>query len=373
MSQAELLAALPAGARRHLDPASPLPMRMMAARGLAPLPPVEMLIVVAGLSLDADQTIAAAAREGLAKLPDKILLPALEQALPPAALVALAPALAGRAEAQQKLVLNRATPDEAIALVAVEAAGPVAEIIAENQERCLRSEAIVRAIAKNPNLLRSSLDRLFDFLVRSGVILGDMEEFAEAISRLSPSEMLDAAHQVVLPAELADYVDMDEEEHTAPRSPAADGGADEQGEEEAPERMSAFQLVASLSVSQKVAAALRGNKELRTLLVRDSNRVVASAAIRSPRVTEQEIVTAAQSRSVADEVIRIIANSKDMVRSYGVKKALVNNPKTPLPVAMRFLSLLRAADLKAVAKSKNVNTAVANQAKRLVAAKGDKG
>ena len=70
-----------------------------------------------------------------------------------------------------------------------------------------------------------------------------------------------------------------------------------------------------------------------------------------------------------DEVVRVIASSKEMTRSYGVKTALVNNPKTPLQVAMRFLTLLRHNDVRAVAKSKNVSSALANQARRLVATK----
>lgn len=97
--------------------------------------------------------------------------------------------------------------------------------------------------------------------------------------------------------------------------------------------------------------------------------MVATSAIRSPRITEQEVVAAAQSRSVSDEVIRIIGSSKDMTRSYMVKVALVNNPKTPLTVAMRYLPLLRSTDLRNVAKSKGVTSAVANQAKRLMLAK----
>jgi hypothetical protein len=133
--------------------------------------------------------------------------------------------------------------------------------------------------------------------------------------------------------------------------------------------MSAYQLVSTLNISQKVALALKGNKEVRTLLVRDSNRVVAGAAIRSPRITEEEVSKAASNRSVSDEVIRVIAQSKDLCRSYSVKLALVGNPKTPIPVAMRFLSLLRESDIKGIAKSKNVSSAVAAQAKRLMATK----
>jgi hypothetical protein len=365
MSQDEFLAALPEGSRRHLDASSPLPMRMMAAKGMAPLPPVDMAIVVAGLSLDADEKIAASARETLGKLPEKILGPALDAALPPVVLAAIGPALAGRDELLEKLVLNRSTPDATVATVVETASAGIAEIVAGNQERCLRSEEIVRAVAKNPNLMKSSHDRLFDFLVRAGVIIDGMNEFAEAMGRLSPTEMKEAAGKIELPPDIAGAFNLDADDEEAP----AKRGTPEEEAEEEQERMSVLQLVNSLNVAQKVALALRGNREARTLLVRDSNRVVAAAAIRSPRLTEPEVISAAQSRQVSDEVIRIIANTKDMVRSYGVKLALVNNPKTPQGTAMRFLVLLRASDLKAVAKSKNVPSAICQQAKKLLSKK----
>lgn len=363
MSLDEFLAALPESSRRHLDASSPLPMRMMAAKGMAPLPPVDMAIVVAGLTLDADENIAASAAGTLGKLPEKILSPALEGALPPSVLAILGPALVGRDELLEKLVLNRSTPDATVAVVVASASSTVAEIVAGNQERCLRSEEIVRSVSKNPNILRSSLDRLFDFLVRAGVILDGMSEFADAMGRLSPTEMREAATKIELPPEVASAFNLDDDDEV-PGKPTP-----EKHTEEDQKRIGTMQLVASLNVAQKVALALRGNREARSLLVRDSNRVVAAAAIRSPRLTEPEVVAAAQSRQVSDEVIRIIANTKDMVRSYGVKLALVNNPKTPQGVATRFLVLLRASDLRAVAKSKNVPTAVSALAKKHLAKK----
>ena len=97
--------------------------------------------------------------------------------------------------------------------------------------------------------------------------------------------------------------------------------------------------------------------------------MVAAAAVRNPRLSEAEVLSAAQNRSLCDEVIRIIANNREMVRPYTVKLALVYNPKTPLAVAMRFLNLLRGADVRMVAKSKGVPQALAKQAQRLASKK----
>jgi hypothetical protein len=188
MSLSELMAALPENARQHVDVASPLPMRMMASKGMAPLPPAQMVIAVCALSYDNDEKIAASAKQTLGKLPPKILGIALDGDLPPAALATLGLELLGRPDLLGKLVLNKGTPDATIAEIAAAAPPEVAEMIAGNQERLLRSEAIVRAIAKNRSVLKSSLDRLFDFLVRSGVILADMPQFAEALTRLSSDD-----------------------------------------------------------------------------------------------------------------------------------------------------------------------------------------
>ncbi|MBN1961738.1 MAG: hypothetical protein JW841_12410 [Deltaproteobacteria bacterium] len=379
VSIAELKASLAEPHKKHLDPNSPGPARMMAAKGIAPLPPREMVIVLCGLSLDENNEIANAAKISIGKLPEKIINTALDASLPSSALTILISLLNERYELIEKLVLLKDTPDSAIAAIAASVPEHIAEIIANNQERAQRSDAIVRAIKQNPNLLRSSRDRLFDFLVRAGVIYEDMPEFAEAMARLSPKEMLEVADKVELPPMATELIqdNADSEERAKVVADILDSKEtinnqtdEEKGsDEETQKRMPMLKYIGSLGMSQRVALAIKGNKEARTILLRDMNRVVASAAIRNPRITEQEVVSASQSRQICDEVIRIISASKELSRPYGVKVALVNNPKTPLPTAMRMITLLREADVRALAKSKNVSTAVANQARRLLAQK----
>ena len=94
--------------------------------------------------------------------------------------------------------------------------------------------------------------------------------------------------------------------------------------------------------------------------MRDTNRMVALAAITSPAITEQEVITAAQSRTVHADVVAHIARDKknNWIRNYQVRNALVSNPKTPLPDAMRLLPLLNPRDIKMLAKSKNIPAGV---------------
>ncbi len=384
MSQADIAAELAPAHRKALDAASPMPARMMAARGMAPLPPREMVLVLAGLALDADAALADAARASLVKLPDKIYDTALSGVLPPAALTPIALALTGRDGPLEKLVLARTTPDAVVAQVATLASEKLAEIIANDQERLLRSHAVVGALRGNTSLLRSSLDRVFDFLVRAGVIYDDFPEAGEALARLSSTDFEQAAAKIELPPEVRQLLEVGpaaapppaDEPPSAPEDTAGQPDAMEDAleanipQEEKEKRVPMLKLVGQLNIAQKVALAMRGNKEARTLLVRDSNRLVAVAAIRSPRITEGEVKSVANSRTVHDDVIRIIGNSRELSRSYGVKLALAGNPKTPLPMAMKLMPLLRDADIKIMAKSKNVSAAISTQARRMLQVRG---
>jgi len=315
-----------------------------------------MVVVLSGLCLDENEQLALNAKTSIEKLPEPIIGPVLDLELPPVVLSIITPLLTPRPDLLEKVLLNRATPDDAIASVASDVSERLAEIIIANQERCLRSKSIVGAIRRNGALPRASLDRLFDFLVRSGIIYEEMAEFSQAIARLSPSDMDSMAGQVELPEIVGEFV-----------GPEASDGVDRL---EDPGREPMMKLISQLTAAQKVALAIRGNREARNILIRDSNRIVATAAIRNPRITDAEVLAAAQNRTMSDEVIRLIAMNKEMIRAYPVKLALVQNPKTPLATAMRFLGILRVSDLKNVAKSKGVPQALANQAKRLSAKKG---
>jgi hypothetical protein len=131
-----------------------------------------------------------------------------------------------------------------------------------------------------------------------------------------------------------------------------------------------FALVQKMNVMQKIKLARMGNKEARGLLIRDRNKIVASAAIRSPKITGQEVEGFAKARNVSDEVLRIIASNRDWTRAYNVKLALATNPKCPVPTAMKFVTHLQERELRSIMKSKDVPTPIATQARRLLQQRG---
>ena len=122
----------------------------------------------------------------------------------------------------------------------------------------------------------------------------------------------------------------------------------------------------TMTVSEKIKLALRGNRDARMLLIRDANKLIRRFVLQNPRIGDEEIIALAKNRSADDELLRIIGDSRDWTKNYQVRLGLVTNPKTPLVYALRFLSGLVDRDIRMLAKSKNVSATVSAQAKRIV-------
>lgn len=128
--------------------------------------------------------------------------------------------------------------------------------------------------------------------------------------------------------------------------------------------------IQAMGVGQRIKLALKGNRDARMILIRDSSRMVQRFVLLNPRITEEEVVALAKNRSIDRELLDQICRRKEWMANYQIKLALATNPKTPLAVAMRLVPTLLPRDLRALAKSKNVPSAVNGMAKRLVIERG---
>ncbi len=152
--------------------------------------------------------------------------------------------------------------------------------------------------------------------------------------------------------------------------PAAGSFQQEESKDEGEiEAKSLFQRVQRMTVSEKIQFALRAGKDARSLLLKDPNRQVYLAVLSGPKITEDEILTIAQSRNVSDEILRAIGKNKEWIKNYSILLALVSNPKTPVGISMTFLPAVRHKDLALLAKNRNLPEAVRSGANRLVIAK----
>jgi len=254
----------------------------------------------------------------------------------------------------EMLVLNASTPDEAVADMAATCSAKLVEIVGQNQLRLLRHEDIIRKLCSNPNASQALIDSVCDFAVRSGLMLADVPQMQAARVRLFGPQAAEAPPDPGPTAEqvLQDFKEDVQDENAAPM---------EEGK-----KQNLTQRIMKMSIAEKIKLATLGNKEARTLLLRDSNKLVCTAVIRSPRITDGEVLACAMNRAANEEVLRIIYGNREWTKNQKIKLALVKNPKIPLTVVMKFLNSLRDAELKDLARDRNVPSGVSQFAKKLM-------
>src|SRR3954469_5356827 len=373
------ISALPTNFQKHVDPKAPTPLRMMGAKAMVPMAPKEMATALFMLTFDADAAVREAAAKSASGLPDRILSVALrDETIDPPVLDFYAAAIAARDEYLEMLVLNPSTPDATVQRITGSAGDRILEIVSQNQLRMLRHPDIVRALATNPAARPSTVDHVCDFCVRSGLALEDLPAFRTARRRIHGGSEQDeelaktvAAQQQVAEARAESTLEQmgASAPDAADEKPVAPGSAEEKAQEE--KKLSITQPMMKLGVAKKIEwANKKGNREVRTLLLRDPNKLVQLAVIQSPRITEGEIAKVAISRTAPNDVLGYIYNNRQLMKNYTIKVNIITNPKVPVGVSMRFLSTLRMAEVKAVAKNRNVPQGLATAAKKMVEKKG---
>ena len=129
---------------------------------------------------------------------------------------------------------------------------------------------------------------------------------------------------------------------------------------------SALGKLLNMGVKDKIIVAMRGTREERSILINSRNRLVMRAVLASPKVNEGEIERFASSKSVSDEVIRIIASNNKWLRHYPIVLAIVQNPKAPVQRSIRLLSQLSFRDMSRLTMDRNINPVVRRQAKNRI-------
>jgi hypothetical protein len=145
-------------------------------------------------------------------------------------------------------------------------------------------------------------------------------------------------------------------------TPAPDAGeplvdADQTRYEEAAtedEKASMVQRLAAMTVPEKVKAAMKGTREMRSVLIRDPNKLVALSVLSCPKVTETEVEAFARMGSVSEDVLRTIGQTRAWVKSYNIVMALVKNAKTPVAMSLTMLNRLNEADVRRISIDRNV-------------------
>lgn len=354
------LSSIPANFQQNLAKTAPAPMKLMAARGMLPLGPAQVVTALYALSFDPEQSIQDAARKTLRDTPPDILLPVLRAEKHAGVLDWVAETRMDEASLEA-IVVNPATDPITIARMARYAEARLVDVISTNQMRLLSSPIIIEQMYLNPNARASTIDRVIELAQRNGIDLSGIPGLGEALK--SGQDIFTGG----IEADNFDQLVQSEAQRGEMQEMLADGADDDEGEEDLDEEVakSLDAKIAQMSIAQKVRLATVGSREAVHKLVRDSNKLVHMAAVKSPRATYVDAKSWATNKSMPDGVIQYIAHNRDWSAKYDVMKALVENPKCPLGETLNFLNRLRTNDLKLLMSNRNVPMQVARQAKVL--------
>jgi hypothetical protein len=361
--------ALSAAAQKALGPG---PGKMMASRGMLPLPPNEQAQVLYQISLDGDAGLVAAARATAAGLPESLTTSIVSNpAIDPRVADFFSEFVAERPAAFDALVLNSNVGDGTIATLAKRCGSREIDLIAQNEIRLLRCPDIIAAMYLNPKARMSTVDRAVELAVRNQVKVTGVngwDEIVKALTHAGPQASTvdsDAMFAAVAAACTTEDVKGGEIVEVGDD----DAVVDEQGNATVD---GAKVPIDKLSLPAKIRLASMGNAFARNLLVRDPLKIVALAAIKNGGVTEHEAAKYAKNNSLCDDVIRYIASKREWTSKQDIMKSLCFNPKCPIPDAARMLPFLREKELKELTKSKGISAALVAQAKSLLARRGGK-
>ena len=210
-------------------------------------------------------------------------------------------------------------------------------------------------VAADRTLNRIPVAALKVFLARSDVSIGLREFFGDR--GVFPDE---------IPAiELPDEPDMpfvDTETEMSEASFPTEEVAGDEG------RRTALQLVGEMGFTDRLKAAVKGSREMRAILIRDTNKMISAAVLSSPKLTEQEVEGFARMANVSEDVIRTIGNTRAWLKNYSIVVALTKNPKTPLAMSMNFMARLADRDLAMLSVDRNVPETLRVAARKKVVA-----
>jgi hypothetical protein len=388
---------------------APKMARLAAARGALPLSPEESLEVLIALTTDDDLDIKTAVQDSLGGMTSSKLRPILDNPDVSSNVIGFLACWRGLPrDLFQPVILHNAVPDDALtSLAGTTEFGDVLELISLKQQSLIRTPAIIEAILANPRRTpeadrraREIREEFFEKefgaqmvadelraseaaapVVEETVYYGDLYEFIEA-------DLIDTGDALLVQFE-KEFGEIEEVENPVPLPPIPAPVVDEAGayiaqgpldfaalfgeeavieqlEEVKPERIPVLARIMRMTVKERIRFALKGTREVRMILVRDANRLVATAVVSNPRITDTEIETIASLRSVHEDVLRIIGQNRAWSRSYNVMHNLVRNPKTPTFLSLNFLQRLHNRDLRLVVHNKNVQEIVRTMAGRIL-------
>jgi hypothetical protein len=118
-----------------------------------------------------------------------------------------------------------------------------------------------------------------------------------------------------------------------------------------PATETAWDRVRGLSQGEKILLASKADRADRALLLQDNDPRVLLSVLRNPRITVDEVVRIGKSSFLNFQIADVITKTAQWMASLDVRLGLIHNPRMPPAFALRILSTLPEAEVKAVARA----------------------
>jgi len=257
----------------------------------------------------------------------------------------------------ERIAFHPSVPVGALALLASTGKSAVVELVLTNQERLLSHPGLLEHLMANPVLRADQRGRILELLDRvAKSVRKKGEEDAAGDEDRTKHEFADVE-------EVANLLQVDVGELLS-SSEIIDG--EEFAESEDLEIRDAFARIMTFNTATKAILAMKGGREERMILVRDSNKIVSLGVLKNPRLTESEVESIVAMRNVSDEVLRQLGGNREWTKNYKVSRMLVFNPRTPPATALNHVNRLTTRDLKLMKNSHDVPELIRRMARRLL-------
>jgi hypothetical protein len=379
--------------------ASKLPSNMMqfAARGALQVPAAENIEILVHLALH-NKVFGELARMTLAGWDEAAsLVVAADPKTPAEVLEYLIASENLRPKLLPALLENPSVPDGQIAKLAVSAMRDVIEVMLKSP-RVRSLPGVVEVLKSNPYLKKEEVAELQQQSsagpavqpgIEDEVLSGGGDSVPEAVETApaeSPSAEEDEAvaaylkeHAEAITAEGEkpfqaiggivellgeDYFPVTQAAEVAAPEPAKHAGAVAAARmvpkkvQSEPKRQNTLQKINALDVKGRIQLALKGNKEERSILIRDGTKVVALAVLEAPKLADGEVEKFASQKNVLEAVLRQIPLKRRFMKNYIVVRNLVFNPRTPLDLGLGLMKNLMTVDLKNLSSNKEVSDTI---------------
>ncbi|MBI5888335.1 MAG: hypothetical protein HZB82_06465 [Deltaproteobacteria bacterium] len=352
-----------------------------------PLSPSDEVTALFILTHDKNPGVAAAAKKSLGEYPLSRLHDALDMPIDP---LVLAWAVAEFRENDAVLAMAAMNPNiDGNTLLKLAETGPeeVIMILADEKKRILQNPAILEALKKNPLAPANVVDALDAYVKSGGTAQVELLPPPEGVQPLEGAEPPQAVQPPALSEEQARLAETALPEEAAAildamKSVVAKTSTGEKPAEaektvkktpDAKKSLNIYKLAAELSFGQKIKLALTGNKSVREYFAKDANKLISTSVLKNPRITENEVMRIAGSKSSPDALLRMIAAKKDWLKNYTLKLSVIQNPKTPIAISTKLMDSLQLKDVEILSKSKGVPQALVSAAKRKLDSKKKSG